>query len=127
MLITNTGTPYSPACRVPGKPSAAFGCIPLETVLQRVCIIRVPHLLVGKSAKSRRGASESKGGRSTDDGGPSFVLNDLVGMPPDELIPAVREELVHVVRERKRMTPSGARELLNEICLRDEDAKHERS
>jgi len=122
---TNTCCP--PTYRVPGKPKAAFGCIPLETVLQRVCIVRVPHLPVGKPAKSRRGASVSKGGRSTDNGGPGFVLNDLVELPPDDLIPVVKEELVDVVREQKGMTPLAAWELLCKICFMDEDAEHKRS
>lgn len=125
MVLTNKPYP-PPTYSVPGKPKAAFAVIPLETVLKRVCIVRVPHLPVGKPAKSGMGGSV-KGRRCTDNRGPVFVLNDLVELPPDDLIPVVKEELVYMVRKHKGMTPSEGRELLCKMCIMDEEAEHKQS
>ncbi|GLI62856.1 hypothetical protein VaNZ11_005585 [Volvox africanus] len=81
--------------RKPGAPHASFGCIPLESVIERVCIVRTPRPIVGK-----RGASDMKPVDPKDDDKTSqFVLNNLVGPPPEELLPVVPDEVAEAVRE----------------------------
>ncbi|EFJ42076.1 hypothetical protein VOLCADRAFT_107388 [Volvox carteri f. nagariensis] len=82
-----------------GQPAASFGCIPLETVLQRVCIVRVPPKGKGAQAPSASG----KGGKSR---------RVATGNSKDDLIPVVSEEVMDEVRPRKDLQPSAAREEL---------------
>ncbi|GLI60876.1 hypothetical protein VaNZ11_003094 [Volvox africanus] len=73
--------------RKPGAPHASCGCIPLESVIERVCIFRTPRPIVGK-----RGASDMKPVDPKDDDKTSqFVLINLVGPPAEELLPVVAE------------------------------------
>ncbi|GLI67030.1 hypothetical protein VaNZ11_011208 [Volvox africanus] len=94
--LTQNRTPTpTPRCRKPGAPHASFGCIPLESVIERVCIVRTPRPIVGK-----RGASDMKLVDPKDDDKTSqCTLNKLVGPPPEELLPEVPDEVAEAVRE----------------------------
>ncbi|GLI67085.1 hypothetical protein VaNZ11_011287 [Volvox africanus] len=78
----------------PGAPHASFGYIPLESVIERVCIVRTLRPIVGK-----RGASDMLVDPKDDDKTSQFVLNNLVGPPPEELLPVVPDEVAEAVRE----------------------------
>ncbi|EFJ52956.1 hypothetical protein VOLCADRAFT_102917 [Volvox carteri f. nagariensis] len=81
-----------------GQPAASFGCIPLETVLQRVCIVHVPPKGKGAQAPSASGK--------------------------DDLIPVVSEEVMDEVRARKDLQPSAAWEELTRVLMEKEKEKH---
>jgi hypothetical protein len=72
-----------PACRVSGAPAASYDCVALDSVIARVCIVRIPRHLGGKRAKEP----------AEEDPVSQFVLNDLVGPPPADILPVVKEEL----------------------------------
>jgi len=97
---------YNP-CRKAGAPSYSFGCIPLESVIERVCIVRIPRKVVGK-----RGCGGIKMIDPMDDDKTSrYLVNNLVGPPPEELIPVVPEDVAEIVREETmelKLCPSQA-------------------
>lgn len=99
-------------CRENGKPASSFGCIPLETVIARVCIVRVPQAPAGKRGGAASSVKPAAGG--DDDRGSRFVLNDLVGVPPDDLLPVVREDVVEELKERG-LRPSEMRAELSRL------------
>ncbi|GIL49624.1 hypothetical protein Vafri_5867 [Volvox africanus] len=91
--------------RKAGVPADSYGCIPLETVIERVCIVRIPKQVAGK-----RGSAAGTDAR--DDGITTrFVLNTLVGPPPEELLPVVPDEVAYSVRQERKeqgLRPSQA-------------------
>ena len=99
-------------CRRAGAPNDSFGCIPLESVIERVCIVRIPRRVVGKRGSAA--CSDAKDPKD-DDSTTRFVINSLVGPPPEELLPVVPDEVAEIVREermQKRLRPSQASERL---------------
>lgn len=97
---------YNP-CRKAGAPSYSFGCIPLESIIERVCIVRIPQKVLGKRGCAGTEMIDAK----DDDKTSRFLVNNLVGPPPEELIPVVPDEVVQIVREETmelRLCPSQA-------------------
>lgn len=62
--------------------------------MERVCIVRIPHLLAAK-----RSSAAFKG--KDEDVKSQFVLNNLVGAPPEEILPVVPHECAETVREER--------------------------
>jgi hypothetical protein len=79
----------------------------LESVIERVCVVRIPRQVVAK-----RGSAVSFDAKD-DDSTTRFVVNNLVGPPPEELLPVVPDEVMETlaVREERigmRLRPSQA-------------------
>ena len=107
---SSTVKPHSlllPACRVSGAPAASYDCLALESVIAQVCIVRIPRHVGVKRAKEP----------AEDDPVSQFVLNDLVGPPPVDLLPVVREELWERMQEHRLagIKPTAAREELGKM------------
>ncbi|GIM15903.1 hypothetical protein Vretimale_18636 [Volvox reticuliferus] len=106
--------------RRPGAPSESYGCIPLEAVcIERVCIVRIPRQVAGK-----RGSAGAAGTDARDDEITSqFVLNTLVGPPPEELLPVVPDEIADTVRQEVKelgLCPSQASARLAAVMAAEE-------
>lgn len=62
--------------------------------MERVCIVRIPPLLAAKrSSKAFKGKDE--------DVKSQYVLNNLVGPPPEEILPVVPHDCATTVREER--------------------------
>jgi hypothetical protein len=73
--------------------------VTLASVIARVCIVRIPrHVgVVG----GKRGSNQIKE-PAEEDLLTQFVVNDLVGPPPVDLLPVVKEELWERMQGRRR-------------------------
>ena len=94
-------------CRKAGAPSDSFGCIPLESIIERLCIVRIPRKVLGKRGSAGSETIDPK----DDDKTTRFVVNTLVGPPPEELIPVVPDDVEETVRDERRehkLRPSEA-------------------
>jgi hypothetical protein len=70
---------------------------PLGVCYRVVCIVRIPRRVVGK----RGSAACSDAKDPKDDSTTRFVINNLVGPPPEELLPVVPDEVAEIVREER--------------------------
>ena len=94
--------------RKTGAPGDSFGFIPLESVIERVCVVRIPRQVVAKRGSA---VSFDATDPKDDDSTTRFVVNNLVGPPPEELLPVVPDEVMETVREESigmRLRPSQA-------------------
>ncbi len=78
-----------------GTPNDSFGCIPLESVIECVCIVRIPWQVVGKRWPAA--CSDAGDDPKDDDSTTGFVINNQVE-PSEELLPVVPDEVEETVR-----------------------------
>ena len=81
--------------RKTGAPGDSFGFIPLESVIERVCVVRIPRQVVAKRGSA---VSFDATDPKDDDSTTRFVVNNLVGPPPEELLPVVPDEVMDSLR-----------------------------
>jgi hypothetical protein len=74
-------------CRRRNNDREAYGCVALDSVMERVCIVRISQQVVPRAHQGKkRKASAKEVGASTEKGcmAAHFVLNDLVGAFPKQ-------------------------------------------
>lgn len=76
----------------------------MESIIERVCIVRIPRKVVGKRGSEMIDPKD-------DDKTTRFVVNTLVGPPPEDMIPVVPDDVAETVRDERReyrLRPSEA-------------------